>query len=243
MSCCSKSHVTVQLLQVREMVGHHVWELEQGWGNMVSSHCKTWIVAEHFPIQAACPAGRWRLECSHDALRFINHEFASYYNSISQLFPSTRTSFIFITDPKVRTSLLRSIVSSAVVHDDIIPDAMTNNAGNPIRRGRLIELKANGQVVFDDGTMEDNIDHCILTTRFLLLGGSLHNQQEHTIELPSITSWRAFQLNLPRVSPCKAFISTTNSILYLICRLHGSRRFHSWRLKCIDCTSFPIIHL
>ncbi|KAG2098533.1 hypothetical protein BD769DRAFT_240005 [Suillus cothurnatus] len=66
---------------------------------------------------------------------------------------------------------------------------MTNNAGNPIRRGRLIELKANGQVVFDDGTMEGNIDHCILTTRFLLLGGSLHN---HTIELPSITFWRAF---------------------------------------------------
>ncbi|KAG1812143.1 uncharacterized protein BJ212DRAFT_1465252 [Suillus subaureus] len=57
-------------------------------------------------------------------------------------------------------------VSSVVVHSVDAPGVMTNDAGNPVRRGRLIELKANGQVVFDDGTTEDNIDHCILATGF-----------------------------------------------------------------------------
>ncbi|KAG1802280.1 FAD/NAD(P)-binding domain-containing protein [Suillus plorans] len=39
---------------------------------------------------------------------------------------------------------------------------------NLIRRGRLIELKANGQALFDDGTTEDNIDYCILATGFCM---------------------------------------------------------------------------
>lgn len=57
-------------------------------------------------------------------------------------------------------------VSSVVVHSVTAPGAMMNNTGNLIRRGRLAELKANGQVVFDDGTTENNIDYCILATGF-----------------------------------------------------------------------------
>ncbi|KAG1826929.1 uncharacterized protein BJ212DRAFT_1583612 [Suillus subaureus] len=73
------------------------------------------------------------------------------------------------------------IVSSVVVHSVDAPGAMTNDAVNPIQRGRLIEFKANGQVVFDDGTTEDNIDHCILATGFhmhfpFLEGASMINQ-------------------------------------------------------------------
>ncbi|KAG2077954.1 FAD/NAD(P)-binding domain-containing protein [Suillus decipiens] len=57
-------------------------------------------------------------------------------------------------------------VSSVVVHAVSDPAATTNDAGNIVRRSRLIELKDNGQVVFDDGATEDNIDHCILATGF-----------------------------------------------------------------------------
>ncbi|KAG2157450.1 hypothetical protein DEU56DRAFT_867459 [Suillus clintonianus] len=56
-------------------------------------------------------------------------------------------------------------VSSVVVHAVTVPGAVTNDAGNLVRRGRPVEFKANGQVVFDDGTTED-IDHCILATGF-----------------------------------------------------------------------------
>jgi hypothetical protein len=59
-------------------------------------------------------------------------------------------------------------VASLVVH------SFTNSAappkdiptGNLIRKGRVAEFRANGQVVFDDGTMEDNIDRCIIATGF-----------------------------------------------------------------------------
>lgn len=57
-------------------------------------------------------------------------------------------------------------VSSVVVHAVSDPAATTNDAGKIIRKSRLIELRDNGQVVFDDGTTEDNIDHCILATGF-----------------------------------------------------------------------------
>ncbi|KAG1770372.1 hypothetical protein EV702DRAFT_1181606 [Suillus placidus] len=57
-------------------------------------------------------------------------------------------------------------VSSVVVHAVTVPGAATNDAGNLIRRGRPIEFKASGRVVFDDGMTEDNIDHCILATGF-----------------------------------------------------------------------------
>ncbi|KAG2755889.1 FAD/NAD(P)-binding domain-containing protein [Suillus brevipes Sb2] len=72
-------------------------------------------------------------------------------------------------------------VSSVVVHAVTVPGAVTNDAGNLIRRGRPIELKANGQVVFDDGTTEDDIDHCILATGFhmhfpFLEGASMINK-------------------------------------------------------------------
>ncbi|KAG2040337.1 hypothetical protein BDR03DRAFT_1033159 [Suillus americanus] len=63
-------------------------------------------------------------------------------------------------------------VSSVVVHAVTVPGEMTIDAGNFIRRGRLIELKANGQVVFDDGTTEDTIDHCILATEFICISPS-----------------------------------------------------------------------
>jgi len=59
-------------------------------------------------------------------------------------------------------------VASVVVH--AFSNARTGtediNAGNLIRRGRAIEFRANGQVIFDDGTVEDNIDRCILATGF-----------------------------------------------------------------------------
>ncbi|KAG1754400.1 hypothetical protein EDB19DRAFT_1892407 [Suillus lakei] len=72
-------------------------------------------------------------------------------------------------------------VSSVVVHAVSVPGAVTNDAANLVRRGRPIELKANGQVVFDDGTTEDNIDHCILATGFhmhfpFLEGASMINK-------------------------------------------------------------------
>ncbi|KAG1877752.1 hypothetical protein DFJ58DRAFT_752571 [Suillus subalutaceus] len=72
-------------------------------------------------------------------------------------------------------------VSSVVVHSVAAPDTPANDAGNLIQRGRLIELKANGQVVFDDGTTEDNIDHCILATGYhmhfpFLEGASMINK-------------------------------------------------------------------
>ncbi|OAX41996.1 FAD/NAD(P)-binding domain-containing protein [Rhizopogon vinicolor AM-OR11-026] len=58
-------------------------------------------------------------------------------------------------------------VATVVVHalskppaaDDISPD-------NLILRGRAIEFRANGQVIFEDGTVEDDIDRCILATGF-----------------------------------------------------------------------------
>ncbi|KAG2158472.1 uncharacterized protein EDB93DRAFT_1238214 [Suillus bovinus] len=59
-------------------------------------------------------------------------------------------------------------VSSVVIHAATVHSATKNDPGNFIRRGRLIELKANGQVIFDDGTTEDSIDHCILATGFLM---------------------------------------------------------------------------
>jgi hypothetical protein len=37
---------------------------------------------------------------------------------------------------------------------------------NLIRRGRVLEFRANGQVVFDDGAVDHNIDLCILATGF-----------------------------------------------------------------------------
>ncbi|KAG0705074.1 hypothetical protein DFH29DRAFT_315789 [Suillus ampliporus] len=72
-------------------------------------------------------------------------------------------------------------VAQVVVHAVTVPGAATNVTGNLIRRGRPIEFKANGQVVFDDGTAEDNIDHCILATGFhmhfpFLEGASMINK-------------------------------------------------------------------
>ncbi|KAG1891369.1 hypothetical protein F4604DRAFT_1705824 [Suillus subluteus] len=90
-------------------------------------------------------------------------------------------------------------VSSVVVHSVAAPDTMTNGAGNLIQRGRLIELKANGQVVFDDGTTEDNIDHCILATGYqmhfpFLEGASMINKN-----IPP---------DFPPLSPSELFNST-----------------------------------
>ena len=59
-------------------------------------------------------------------------------------------------------------VASVVVHAYTNPPEPTNdiNSSNLIRKGRVVEFRANRQVVFDDGTVEDNIDRCILATGF-----------------------------------------------------------------------------
>ncbi|KAG1756420.1 uncharacterized protein EDB91DRAFT_14826 [Suillus paluster] len=72
-------------------------------------------------------------------------------------------------------------VTPVVVHAVTVPDAATNDTGNLVRRGRPVEFKDNGQVVFNDGTVENNIDHCILATGFhmhfpFLEGASMINK-------------------------------------------------------------------
>ncbi|OAX41509.1 FAD/NAD(P)-binding domain-containing protein [Rhizopogon vinicolor AM-OR11-026] len=74
-------------------------------------------------------------------------------------------------------------VTSVVVHAFSNPGAEPKsvNTGNLIRRGRAIEFRANGQVIFDDGILEDNIDRCILATGFqmhlpFLEGSSMINK-------------------------------------------------------------------
>ena len=61
--------------------------------------------------------------------------------------------------------------ASVVVHaftDPALATNMINKPHNLIRRGRPVEFRANGQVIFEDGTVEDNIDRCILATGYKL---------------------------------------------------------------------------
>jgi len=75
-------------------------------------------------------------------------------------------------------------VATAVVHAfaNQPPTAININTSNlKVLKARAIEFKANGQVIFDDGTVEDNIDRCILATGFqvhlpFLEGSSMINK-------------------------------------------------------------------
>ncbi|KAH7926682.1 FAD/NAD(P)-binding domain-containing protein [Leucogyrophana mollusca] len=55
-------------------------------------------------------------------------------------------------------------VAKVVIHS--ATGTSPEDIGNLKRRGRVIEFKSDGQVVFEDGTSEQAIDHCILATGY-----------------------------------------------------------------------------
>jgi len=91
-------------------------------------------------------------------------------------------------------------VASVVVHAFSDPDAEAKdhyiNIGNLIRRGRAMEFRPNGQVVFDDGTVEDNIDRCILATgyemEFPFLEGSSMIKKDMPPDIPPLIPGELF---------------------------------------------------
>ncbi|KAH7908301.1 hypothetical protein BJ138DRAFT_374266 [Hygrophoropsis aurantiaca] len=57
-----------------------------------------------------------------------------------------------------------SSVSKAVIHS--VTGTSPEDVGNLKRRPRVVEYRSNGEVVFEDGSMEHGIDHCILATGY-----------------------------------------------------------------------------
>ena len=66
----------------------------------------------------------------------------------------------------ISADLVAADSSRAIIHS--VPGAQNNDAGNLKIRGRLARFDdvERGQVVFDDGTVESGIDHCILATGY-----------------------------------------------------------------------------
>lgn len=80
-------------------------------------------------------------------------------------------------------------------------------------------------MVFDDGTVEDNIDRCILATGFQMhfpfLEKSSMINNSMPPDVPPLIPGELFNSTYHVFSPRKTFIPTPNSIPYHLCGLHS----------------------